>query len=147
MNTSISHYFQQDSKTLGKLLSQLTQLQRWNGWLKECLEENVLLTEHCFIVSLAGTSLIVLADNPHWVTRFRFHIPTLLPKLRNYDDFKHIQSICCKVEPNYVPVSSRENRQPQQKLSKKSAALLLETASKVTDEKLRIVLEKIAQYS
>ncbi len=147
MDNSISHYLQEDSHSLGKLLSKLNQLQKWNSWLKECLEENIVLTEHCFIVSLSGNSLIVLADNPHWVTRFRFHIPALLPKLKNYEDFKNIQAICCKVQPNYTPVSSRKNRDPQQKLSKKSVSLLLETAHKVTDEKLRTALEKIAKHS
>ncbi len=147
MDYSITHYFQQDSKTLGKLLSKLNQLQQWNGWLKECLEQHAVLSQHCFIVSLAGTSLIVLADNPHWVTRFRFHIPVLLAKLRKYSDFENIQSICCKVQPHYIPVSSLKNREPQQKLSAESAILVRETAKKIADEKLRIALEKIAEHS
>lgn len=146
MENSIKQYFQSDSQTLGKLLTQLNQLRQWNDWLKESLEENASLTEHCFIVSLAGTSLIVFADNPHWVTRFRFHIPALLPKLKQYSDFQGIQSICCKVKPNYTPISSLKNRAPQQKLSKQSADLLLETAKKIPDEKLRTVLEKIALH-
>ncbi len=147
MENSISHYLQQDSKSLGKILAKVNQLQQWNNWLKESLEQDSLLPQHCFIVSLSGTSLIVLADNPHWVTRFRFHIPMLLPKLRKYSDFEKIQSICCKVQPNYIPVSSRKNREPQQKLSTKSADIMRETAKKVADEQLRIVLEKIAENS
>ena len=146
MNNLITHYLQEDSKTLGQLLAQLNKLQQWNGWLKECLEEDSQLPQHCFIANLTGTSLIVFADNPHWVTRFRFHIPALLPKLRNYKDFQSIQSICCKVQPLYAPISSLKNRDPQQKLSNKSAALLRETANKITDEKLRTILEKIAMH-
>src|SRR5690242_2386498 len=110
----ITDYLQPDGKTLGKLLVKLNQLQQWNGWLKECLEQDSLLPKHCFIVNLIGTSLIVFADNPHWVTRFRFHIPALLSKLRNYSDFATVQSICCKVRPNYEPVSSIKTRGPQQ---------------------------------
>lgn len=147
MGNSIKHYLQQDIQTLGNVLSKLGQLQQWNSWLKECLlDQNIALTQHCFIVNLIGTSLIVIADNPHWVTRFRFHIPELLTKLRQYPSLENIQAICCKVQPNYVSALS-SNRQPQQKLSSRSAALLRETASKITDEKLRIALEKIAEHS
>ncbi len=147
MSSLITDYFQQDSKTLGKLLAKFKQLQQWNSWLKECLEQDSLLPQHCFIVSLAGTSLIVLADNPHWVTRFRFHIPALLSRLRNYSDFAMVQSICCKVQPNYEPVSPFKARGPQKKLSEENAALLRETANKITDETLRLALEKIIKHS
>lgn len=147
MDNSITHYLQQDNPTLSNLLSKLSQLQRWNNGLNECLlDQNKSLTQHCFIVNLIGTSLIVIADNPHWVTRLRFHIPELLVKLRQYPGLENIQAICCKVQPNYVP-ASLSNREPQQKLSLQSAALLRETAHKVTDEKLRMVLEKIAEHS
>jgi hypothetical protein len=146
MNHSITQYLQQDSKTLGKLLSRLNQLQQWNAGLKECLAEHQVLSEHCFIVNLAGTSLIVLADNSHWMTRFRFHVPALLLKLRNYSGLENIQSICCKVEPHYVPASSLKNSGPQQKLSVTNANLMHEIAEKITDEKLKIVLEKIARH-
>jgi len=148
MDNSITQYLQQDNHTLGNLLSKLDRLQQWNSGLKECLlDQNRALTQHCFIVNLIGTSLIVIADNPHWVTRLRFHIPELLIKLRQHPGLENIQAICCKVQPNYVSASSSHNREPQQKLSAKSAALLRETASKITDEKLRIVLEKIAEHS
>lgn len=147
MNNLITQYFQSDNQSLKKLVTQLTQLQQWNDWLKESLEADSLVPDHCFIVNLIGTSLIVLADNPHWVTRFRFHIPTLLPKLKNYPDFAMIQSICCKVQPNYTPVSLQQNREPQQKLSADNAALMREAATKITDEKLCAILEKIAEHS
>ncbi len=147
MDNLITRYLQQDSHLLGNLLSKLNQLRQWNAWLGECLEENTVLAQHCFIVNLSGTSLIVLADNPHWLTRFRFHIPTLLPKLQHYPGLENIQSICCKVQPNYVPTSPSNQREPQQKLSSENASLLRETAKKVTDEKLRIALEKIADHS
>ena len=148
MDNSITHYLQHDSRTLGNLLSKLGQLQQWNSWLKECLlDQNKMLTQHCFIVNLIGTSLIVIADNPHWVIRLRFHIPELLIQLRQYPGLENIQAMCCKVQPHYIFASSSTHREPQQKLTAKSAALLRETASKITDEKLRMTLEKIAQHS
>lgn len=143
MKNSITDYLRQDNKALGKLMAKVSQLQQWNNWLKESLEHDFALSEHCFITSLSGKSLIVFADNPHWVTRFRFHIPALIIKLKKYDDFKTIQSICCKVQPNYVPVSPKR-REPQLKLSKKSARIVKDTAEKISDEKLQASLTKIA---
>lgn len=147
MDNSITQYLQQDHPLLGNVLSKLSQLEQWNSWLKECLpEQNKTLTQHCFIVNRAGASLIVIADNPHWVTRLRFHVPELLVKLKQYPGLETIQAICCKVQPNYVPVAPSK-REPQQKLSPKNAALLRAAASKVKDKKLRMVLEKIAAHS
>ncbi|MCD6038650.1 MAG: hypothetical protein K0S27_50 [Gammaproteobacteria bacterium] len=143
MTYPITHYLQQDSNALDKLLSKLSQLQQWNHQLKECLGENAILSEHCFIVNLAGSALIAIVDNPHWLTRFRLHIPTLLPKLRHYAGLENIEAICCKIHPHYTP-ASLVNRKPQQKLSPMSSALFLETADKIVDEKLRTILKKIA---
>jgi len=144
MKYSITQYLQHDSKALGKLAARVSQLQQWNHWLKQSLEHDSALSEHCFITSLSGKSLIVFADNPHWMTRFRFHIPALIVKLKKYDDFKMIQSICCKVKPSYVPVTPK-GREPQSKLSKKSARTLRDTAEKISDKKLQASLVKIAE--
>lgn len=147
MKKQISDYLQPDNKILGKVLAKVSQLQEWNTWLKENLEQDAAIAEHCFIVSLSGKSLIVYADNPHWVTRLRFHIPQLLPKLKKYPDFQNIQSICCKVHPNYTPISARHIREPQRKLSTQNANKVRQTAQQITDESLRVILEKIAKNS
>ncbi len=146
--SAVTQYFQQDSKTLSVFLSRLKQIKQWNQWLQESLEEENLLTQHCHLVNIEGTSLIAMADNPHWVTRFRFYIPELLPKLRSYPDFASIKAICCKVQPNYIPATTPARRGPQQTLSARNAKLLHETANKLadTDEKLKVILEKIAKY-
>ncbi|MCC2667387.1 MAG: Dna[CI] antecedent, DciA, partial [Gammaproteobacteria bacterium] len=145
--SAITQYFQQESKTLALFLSRLKQIKQWNQWLQESLEEENLLTQHCQLVNIVNeTSLIAMADNPHWMTRFRFYIPELLPKLRTYPDFASIKAICCKVRPNYIPATTSARREPQQKLSARNAQLLRETANKLSDRdiKLKAILEKIA---
>lgn len=146
--STITHFLKQESQTLGSLLAKLNQLKQWNACLQECLAEDKALTQHCQIVNLAGTSLIVIADSPHWVTRLRFYIPELLPKLRAHPGLEKIQSICGKTRPADYSLSPKQAaaRHPQ-KLSLHTAEILRATAQKINDQKLRKILEKIAQHS
>lgn len=143
---SLTNYLKQDCKTLGRLLSKLSQLEHWNNALRECLITEPTLTEHCKIVNLIGTSLIAIADSPHWLTRIRFHIPELLPKLRTYPGLEQIRALCCKVQPNYPKMQARQSNRAQKKLSPNNAQLLHQDAQKISDEKLRTVMEKIARH-
>ena len=142
---NVTDYLNPESKSLTNLLSKLKVLRQWNLWLKQCLPEETLLTTHCQIVGLDGTSLIVIANNPHWVTRFRFHIPNLLKKLQQYSELSSIRSICCKVRPAQYPMSVKKNKQAKLCLSVENSKMLKEAALKLQDVKLRAVLEKIAE--
>ena len=140
--SNVGQYLQTDSKTLGSLLTRLKQLNHWNIYLRECLAEDELI-HHCQIVNLSGNSLIVIADNPHWMTRLRFHIPELLKKLRVCQGLEKIQGICCKVQPNYIQAKTKKRHSPQI-MSDHTAAAIRDIANKLQDEKLRLILEKIA---
>jgi hypothetical protein len=143
--SSIALFLQHEGNTLHVLLAKLKQLKIWNSWLNECLPEQVLLLEHCRIVGLDGASLIVIADNPHWVTRFRFFIPQLVVALRKYSDLKNIQSICCKVRPPLHFSSVKKPKRTRLIISENTAECLRETANKIQHEKLKNVLESIAK--
>lgn len=141
----IATYLQNDSHSLGSLLLKLNQLKQWNSWLHALLPTNIPLQEHCQIVGLAGTSLIVIADNPHWVTRFRFFIPELLKQLQTYPDLKNIRSICCKVRPplHSHSANKKQRRQPLI-ISSATAEVMQHTAKKIRHERLKKTLEKMA---
>ncbi len=142
---TIASYLQHESKTLSNLLLKFNRLKMWNKWLKECLREEAVLLEHCHIVGLDKNSLIVIADNPHWVTRFRFFIPDLLINLRQYDDFKNIKSICCKVKPpRYSAVKPKKHTFV---ISNQTAQIVEQAANKIKNEKLKKILLKIAEKS
>jgi hypothetical protein len=141
--STLSRFLQADSKMLGSLLTKLDQLNQWNHWLKESLTTDASLAKHCYIVNLKGTSLIVIADSAHWVTRLRFHIPDLLKELKRYPGLENIRAICCKPQP-YHSVSIKKQKRTPQKLSSNTSNLLHESAQKIKDKKLRDILEKIA---
>lgn len=141
--SSISNFLKHESNSFSTLLARLSKLKTWNTWLRELLKNETLLTEHCQIVGLDGASLIVIADNSHWVTRFRFFIPQLLIQLRQYPDFKDIRAICCKVRPVHHRAYKKTKRRPLI-ISENTAEILQETAKKVKDEKLKKILQRLA---
>lgn len=142
---TLVHYLTAENKTLGNLLLKFNRLQTWNTWLRECLPNESALFLNCKIVGLDKTALIVMASNPHWVTRFRFFIPDLLIKLRNYPDFTLLRSICCKVKPvQHAPITAAPKREPLQ-ISAASMQVLQETAKKIQHKKLQLILEKMAE--
>src|SRR5690349_16336157 len=138
--TNIHHYLQRDSKTLGSLLNKLTQLKQWNQILQNCLGDEAHIMDHCQIVNVSGNSLIAIADSPHWLTRLRFHIPDLLPKLREHKGLEHIKAICCKAQPGIHHTKSKKTARKRLTLKPETAYLMLENAKKTKDEKIKAIL-------
>jgi hypothetical protein len=146
-NTTIHHYLQRDSKTLGNLLNKLAQLKRWNEILRSCLGDEAHLMDHCQIVNLSNNSLIVIANSPNWLTRLRFHIPDLLPKLQQHKGLEHIKAICCKAQPIIQHGKLKKVFRKRLKLKPETATAIIETAKKLKDTKIKAILEKIASYA
>lgn len=140
---TIANYLQHESKTIGHLIAKFNRLKTWNDWLQDCLPDEGILLQHCQIVGLDKASLIVIADNPHWVTRFRFFIPELLIQLRHYEDFKHIKAICCKTRPPHYRVSQLK-RKPLI-ISSQTAEMMKLAADRIKNEKLKNMLMRIAK--
>lgn len=145
--TMIHHYLQRDSKTLGSLLNKLTQLKQWNSILRACLGDEGHIMDHCQIVNLSGNSFIAIADSPNWLTRLRFHIPDLLPKLRQHQGLEHIKAICCKAQPSIHHAKSKKAPRNKLMLKPETANMMLENAKNTKDEKIKAILEKIASYT
>lgn len=146
--TTIQKYLQQnDNKTLGSLLNKLTQLKRWNEILRTCLGDQGHIMDHCHIVNISMNSFIVIADSPNWVTRLRFYIPELLPKIRTYQGLEHIKAICCKAQPGVHHGKPKKALRSRLKLNSETADVLLNDAKNVKDTRIKAILEKIASHS
>jgi hypothetical protein len=142
---NITSFLQLEGSNIGNLLIKLKRLREWNAKLRDILPLETPLLEHCRIVGMDKTSLIVIADNPHWVTRFRFFIPQLVEKFAKIDEFKHIRAICCKVRPAHQARGSfHKNKRRPLRITTETAEVLHETALKVKDPRLKKILEKIA---
>jgi hypothetical protein len=145
MTQTIQHFLEKKNHALGTLFAKLKQLNAWNQYLQEYLCDEPLFAKHCHIVNLSHNSLFVLTDSPHWQTKLRFLIPTLLPKLRTCPGLEKIQAIICKVEPLYKPHRTRLSRKRQAKIHPETGAIMRGIAEKINDPKLRKILEKISE--
>ncbi len=145
--TTIENYLQRDNKTLSSLLNKLAQLKQWNMTLCACLGDEAHIMDHCQIVNLSGNSLIAIADSPHWLTRLRFHIPDLLPKLREHKGLEHIKAICCKAQPGMFYGRVKKAQRTRLTIKAETANLILDNAKKIKDEKIKATLERIASYT
>jgi len=139
---ALNHYFTSADKALAPLLTKLNKLNQWNQWLKDNVADKTL-TQHCYIVNVDKTVLIVIADSAHWSTRLKFHIPDLLKKIRHYSELENIRGICCKIHPGHHIKTKNKPRQIAL-LSEKTAATFIDSAQKITDKSLKKILEKIA---
>ncbi len=144
---TIQDHLQQDNKTLGSLLHKLAQIKHWNQIIRDCLGDEAHIMDHCQIVNLSGNSLIAITDSPHWLTRLRFHIPDLLPKLRQHKGLEHIKALCCKAQPGMYHGKLKKPRRNRLMLKPDTANLILENAQKIKDEKIKAILERIASYT
>jgi hypothetical protein len=143
---TIHQFLHEDNKALGSLFLRLQQLKKWNQALRESLDTDAMVADHCQIVNLTDNALIIIADSPLWLTRIRFFIPTLLPKLRAYPCLENIKAMCCKVHPSYTPHKKHQPRAPQ-KLSSTAKAKINDIADTITDPKLSAALKKLTQES
>lgn len=140
----IQTYLKEDNKSLHFVLLKLKKLQQWNQWLQTALPSETQLLQHCQITNLDGNALIVIVENAHWATRLRFYIPFLVEHFKKYPDFKNLSAICCKIRPAHLIRTSYKRRR-KMNISLESAKVLLKAAEKITDVKLKLILEKIAK--
>src|SRR5688572_26423823 len=139
-----THILQNDSQSLKSLFAKLKEQEECNVILKSYLEP--LLAKHCHVIHLEKQQLIVLVDNNHWVTKFRFQTPILLNQLRTHQKFAKLKAICCKVSPCYEPLKTPRESEKAIALTEKTAKILKEQSQKIRDEKLKKILQRIGTH-
>ena len=100
------------------------------------------LNEHCSILNVADTTLILAADSPAWAARLRFHTSRLVKQLAHYKPLK-IRSVRIRVKPATPPAPPvRHLTKPRQ--SPYVAALLKQAAESISDPALKSGLLRLA---
>lgn len=107
------------------------------------------LADYCRVANIRHSKLIIQTDSPVWASKLRFESTTLLAALRKQPRFAGLAGIDFFVEPLmpvYHSVREKFNKTEPQKptLSPVNRQILLDTADKVTDIKLKEVLLAIA---
>ncbi len=141
---AITHVLQQDSAVLGSLLTKIRTLRHLNCLLSDCLGDP--LAKHCQVANFDHQHLVVITNNAIWATQFRFQIASLLPKLRQYEEFKSLNTIQCKITP-IIGQRHTEELKPRtmQRISQPTSEIILAISSTIRHNKLQEILQKIAK--
>ena len=141
MKTLAHPILSQPSAKLRQLIAKAEALIEIEQELKNHLDPG--LTQHCHVANLRHDCLIIAVDNAMWATRLRFIIPTLLQQLKKQSPLKKLNAIDYFILPN--DEIRMEPTKHVTSLSKESAKLIDEIAKTISHDKLRGVLERLAE--
>ncbi len=101
------------------------------------------LNEHCRVLSLRDSTLVLAADSPVWAARLRFQTPPLVKQLRNQQAVK-VRTVQVRVRPPDTPQVVEINLPGPRRLSARNADTLRQTACSVSDPGLKAALMRLA---
>lgn len=140
-NHALTHH----NKALQTILLRVDQLRELNRLVAEHLPTEMI--KHCEVIKLEKNCLFVLVTSGSWATQLRFHIPELMKKLKNYPLLAQLSGIICKTHPTHLSANivKQQPKRIVKQLSQETSEMLLKTAEKVRDDRLKHILKKIAQ--
>ena len=103
------------------------------------------INQHCQVVNIQSTCLILEANNSAQATKLRYQTPELLAILKTHKDFSDIKSLHWQVKKT----DHQDTRHPKKYLLKpaqlaKTAKVLLASSEYIKNKKLKISMEKLA---
>lgn len=126
------------SPELGRLLGRVQELERLTRKVQSLLPES--LRAHCQVASVRGTTLILQTDSPAWATKLRMTGPSLERALQS----ANVRQIEIKIKP-ISGTRTAPARHPAL-MSKSTAALLLQLADTMNDQKLKNALNRLSRH-
>jgi hypothetical protein len=108
---------------------------------------------HVAVANIRDQNLILITDSPVWTTRLRQLSPQILTyigennsKIDKTQTFHHVQ-ISTRYHASNMQAQQSTSHQHRPKISKKTAELLMQSASSIDDQRLKSALIKIAGHS
>ncbi len=135
------------SGDLSGTLRRARQLQRADQALQHRL--GAVLTGHCHVANIRGTTLVLQVDSATWGARLRYQIPSLQRQLKASRAFSAIHDIEVTVRPRgSADRRSDPDRVPRRaRLSSQAAALIATVANTTADPALQAALRRLASRS
>ena len=93
---TVNHLLNQPQGDVRVLMDQLTKINIINNSLHQYI--NTTLSQHCRVVNIRKSTLVLAVDSPIWANKLRFQLPDLLSYLRN-NGFISLANIDIIVQP------------------------------------------------
>lgn len=93
---TINHLINKPQGDIKALMDQLTKIKTINNSLHQTI--NPLLSQHCRVVNIRKSTLVIAVDSPTWANKLRFQLPELISYFRQ-NGFIGLGSIELIVQP------------------------------------------------
>ncbi|MFI4937644.1 MAG: DUF721 domain-containing protein [Candidatus Berkiellales bacterium] len=150
ISTPIHTLLQTSDTPLGKLINQARAIEELNQAFVQILEPDLI--PHCRVGCYEAGILTLFCESAAYATKLRFHVPTLLSKLRGIKMWAGLASIQIKVQTHRIAPLDLKNEKEKEvlHLSEKTVAQLLTLAESLKNqtgsESLVASLERLAQH-
>lgn len=102
------------------------------------------LAEHSAPASYQNEVLTVFVDNANWASKLRHSLPAITKQCRKQENLSSLNKVKIKIGLKSNAVKTIINSVPKtSRISKASAALILESAKYIEDETLKASLERL----
>ena len=93
---TVNHLINQPQGDIKALMDQLTKIKTINNSLHQTIDP--LLSQHCRVVNIRKTILVIAVDSPVWANKLRFQLPDLISHFRQ-NGFISLANIELIVQP------------------------------------------------
>ncbi|MCP4476298.1 MAG: DUF721 domain-containing protein [Gammaproteobacteria bacterium] len=142
----------QRGNRLAQIYFKLKKLQQLNQLLEQIIASQLAgslsagkqLNTHCRAVNFERNTITLAADSSSWATQLRYRSAIILQALRQYTDWAMVRKIDIIVAQHIGYGDKTGNHYPQRQLSQQNAEKIRATAKGIKDDKLRHILEQLA---
>ena len=131
-----------NADSLQAVFTNCQRLETLNRTVQRCLPAP--LNQHCQVANLRDNTLILHADSSAWALKLRYSSRTLLQQLCQHG-IKGVNIVEVKVKPHNAAITRPEKTKPAH-MSKKTAHLLDNIALDITDNHLKMALQRLARH-
>ena len=144
MNTlkNIVQLLMRNVDSLQAVFTHSQRLETLNRTVQGCLPAP--LNQHCQVANLRDNTLILHADSSAWALKLRYSSRTLLQQLCRHG-IKGVNIVEVKVKPHNAAITRPGKTKPAY-MSKKTAHLLDNIAVDITDNHLKVALQRLARH-
>jgi len=128
--------------TFQAVLNHTQRLEALNRTLRGCIPAP--LNQHCQVANLRDNILILHADSSAWALKLRYSSRVLLQQLRQRG-VPGLNAIEVKVRPHNAAIR-RPEKIRHAHMSGKTAQLLDSIASDISDDRLKVALQRLARH-
>lgn len=136
---------QSGNQELKSIINKVNHIERLNQKINVFLPTE--FAEYCKVANFSSNKLIIITANSSIATQLRFMAPDIIQKFKKEPLLESIKEIQFKIAMPQVKRYQPRKKTKVQMLSKETANVIRDFAQSLNDEKLRKIMERIAEHT